>query len=502
MSSASLGQDSGVTELAFLSGGGEMGERMRAFNWSSTSLGPAEDWPQCLKTTVSIILRSPVAIVLLWGEDGIMIYNNAYSLFARARHPQMLGMKVREAWPEVAGFNDNVLKVVLAGGTLSYKDKERTLYRNGRAEQVYTDLDYSPVLDAGGTPAGVIAIVVETTERISAERRARAERERLQQLFEQAPGFMAMLGGREHVFELANPAYMQIVGHRDILGKSVREAFPEVEGQGYFELLDQVFETGEAYQGSAMKVKLQRVPDTEVEERYVDFVFQPILGGGEVTGIFVEGYDVTERVRGDAHLRLLMDELNHRLKNTLATVHAIVAQTLKGPGSLDEAREALSGRIMALSRAQDVLTSKNWYGATLAQVIEMAVAAHAGGERSRFHIRGPHVELGTRAALALSLALHELATNAAKYGALTTDKGQVGIEWAIENNPEPVLKLQWQESEGPPVVPPSRKGFGSHLMERGLAMEFDAEIRVDYAPSGLVFRFAAALASLNEDAGT
>jgi two-component sensor histidine kinase len=352
-----------------------MGERTRAFDWSSTSLGSAEEWPQSLRTTVGIVLRSPVAMALLWGEDGIMIYNDAYSVFARARHPQLLAMKVREAWPEAAGFNDNVMKVGLAGGTLSYKDQELTLYRNGAPEPVWMNLDYSPVLDEGGKPAGVIAIVVETTERVSAERRVQAERERLQQLFKQAPGFMAMLSGREHVFELANPAYMQIVGHRDILGKSVREAFPEVAGQGFFELLDQVFETGEAYQGSAMKVGLQRVPNTAVEERYVDFVYQPIIGRkGDITGIFVEGYDVTERVRADAHLRLLMDELNHRLKNTLTTMQAIVARTLRGPGSLDEAREALSGRIMALSRAQDVLTNEKWYGASLAKVVEVSVA--------------------------------------------------------------------------------------------------------------------------------
>ena len=115
-------------------------------------------------------MGSPVPIVLLWGPDGIMIYNDAYSVFAGGRHPKLLGSKVREGWPEVADFNDNVMKTGLAGGTLAYKDQELVLNRHGRPEQVWMNLDYSPVLDEAGVPAGVIAIVVETTERVMAER--------------------------------------------------------------------------------------------------------------------------------------------------------------------------------------------------------------------------------------------------------------------------------------------------------------------------------------------
>jgi signal transduction histidine kinase len=120
---------------------------------------------------VGLLIHSPVPIVMLWGEPGYMIYNDAYSVFAGARHPSLLGMRVRDAWPEVADFNDNVMKVGLAGGTLAYRDQELTLYRNGRPEQVWLNLDYSPVIDDSGEPAGVIAIVVENTERVLADRR-------------------------------------------------------------------------------------------------------------------------------------------------------------------------------------------------------------------------------------------------------------------------------------------------------------------------------------------
>lgn len=142
-----------------------MASVIRSFDWSSTALGSIERWPQSLKAITGFLVRSRVPIVLLWGSDGTMIYNDAYSVFAGGRHPQLLGSKVREGWPEVANFNDNVMKVGLAGGTLAYKDQELTLYRNGKPEQVWMNLDYSPVFDERGKPGGVIAIVIETTDR-------------------------------------------------------------------------------------------------------------------------------------------------------------------------------------------------------------------------------------------------------------------------------------------------------------------------------------------------
>ena len=165
---------------------GEMAERVRAFNWAGTPLGPIAGWPQSLKTAVGMVLLSPVPIVMLWGEDGIMIYNDAYSVFAGGRHPELLGSKVREGWPEVADFNDNVMKVGLGGGTLAYRDQELTLYRTGKPEQVWMNLDYSPILDESGKPAGVMAIVVETTERVRTDAELRRSEEKLRLATENA----------------------------------------------------------------------------------------------------------------------------------------------------------------------------------------------------------------------------------------------------------------------------------------------------------------------------
>ena len=156
--------------LEFLAGGGACARLLATRDWATTPLGPIEHWPQSLRTATAILLRSPVPIVMLWGEDGFMLYNDAYSGFAGGRHPELLGSKVREGWPEVADFNDHVMKVGLAGGTLHYRDQELTLHRHGRPEQVWMNLDYSPVLDERGKAAGVICLLAETTERVAAER--------------------------------------------------------------------------------------------------------------------------------------------------------------------------------------------------------------------------------------------------------------------------------------------------------------------------------------------
>lgn len=157
---------------AFLKGGGDCAELISRKDWARTPLGSLDGWSDCLKTATALLLRSPVPIVMLWGEEGVMLYNDAYSGFAGGRHPALLGSNVREGWPEVADFNDNVMKVGLAGDTLHYRDQELTLYRNGQPEQVWMDLDYSPVIDEAGEAAGVICILAETTERVAAERRS------------------------------------------------------------------------------------------------------------------------------------------------------------------------------------------------------------------------------------------------------------------------------------------------------------------------------------------
>jgi PAS domain S-box-containing protein len=315
-----------------------MAARIAAFDWSA-SLGSVASWPQSLKTVTAFMMHSPVPIVLLWGTDGIMIYNDAYSVFAGERHPQLLGSKVREGWPEVAEFNDNVMKVGLAGRTLSYRDQELTLRRRGKLEPGWMNLDYSPVIDESGKPGGVIAIVVETTERVLAERNVIAERERLAQMFHDAPSFMAQLDGPNHVFAFSNDAYQQLIGHRDVIGKPIRAALPEIDGQGFFELLDQLYASGESFHGNATRVSLRRSAGAPPEERYLDFVYQPVRDrAGQVTGIFVVGYDVTESLRTVAR-KAALAELGDALRDN------------DDPAMLAYCAAEILGRELGVSRA-------------------------------------------------------------------------------------------------------------------------------------------------------
>ncbi len=449
----------------------------------------------------------------------------------------------------------------------------------------------------------------ETVDRLN--RQLATESGRLRHLFEQAPGFMCVLRGPDHVFELTNGAYLKLVGQRDLIGKQVREAFPEVEGQNFFEMLDSVFATGEPVEGRSRPIQLQR--NGRQEQRYLDFIYQPIADEqGVVTGIFVEGYDVTDRVVGQTELAereaefraladnmsqlawmtdaeglaywfnkrwldytgtiladmtgwgwriaihpdhadqvlakiklsfmsgdpwedtfpvrskdgdyrwflsralpirgpdgriirwfgtntditdrlkadeqrvLLINELNHRVKNTLATVQSLAMQTLRNTERSADARELFESRLTALSRAHDVLTVESWEGAELRRVANRALEPFTSND-GRVSIEGPDVWLTPKQALALSMTLHELATNATKYGALSNDAGTVRVSWVVATvDGSGELELTWTEQGGPPVSPPTRKGFGTRLIQRNLAHDLGGDATIDYRPQGVV----------------
>lgn len=202
--------------------------------------------------------------------------------------------------------------------------------------------------------------------------------------------------------------------------------------------------------------------------------------------------DITDRKRAELHLRLLVNELNHRVKNSLATIQAIAAQSFNASRSLAQAQEAFSSRIVALAEAHDLLTRENWEGAELHDLTSRLVLLHGGA--ARFELIGPAIRLSPRTALSLSMALHELATNAVKYGALSTPEGRVTIRWDLAPGPGAErLDLTWTESGGPPVTPPSRRGFGSRLIERGLAAELSGEASIRFEPDGVVCHIRALL---------
>jgi PAS domain S-box-containing protein len=244
-----------------------------------------------------------------------------------------------------------------------------------------------------------------------------------------------------------------------------------------------------------------RTPSGEV--RWVQIRGQPSYrADGTPLSLAGVSLDITERKRAEEHRALLARELDHRVKNTLATLQSIANQTLRNAGSLEEAQASLNARIQSLSAAHDVLTREAWEGATLAEVVEAALAAFRGGGGRRFRISGPDVRLPPRIALAVSMALHELATNASKYGALSNESGHVRFDWDIvDGTRTDRLWMRWEEFGGPPVTAPSRTGFGSRLIERALAAELGGTTELDYRPRGVVFTAEAPLPQLGGDDG-
>jgi len=204
---------------------------------------------------------------------------------------------------------------------------------------------------------------------------------------------------------------------------------------------------------------------------------------GRLIGFLNIVRDRTERRAADEKQGLLINELNHRVKNTLATVQSIVAQTLRSASSVAQGRLDLDERLLALSRAHDVLTRESWEGAELSEIVDLAVSPYASAEADRISIEGPSVRLSPRGALAIAMALQELATNAAKYGALSTPLGRLGIHWTREGHD---VALRWEERDGPAVAPPLRRGFGSRLIERSLSAELGGKAAIEFAATGVI----------------
>lgn len=451
----------------------------------------------------------PGALVLLDREFRIVEMSEAYLQVTHRKRPDLVGRSILDAFPETPerlnmlrtsiarardeGVVDHLALIAYEietpeGRELRYWSATHTPVRDGtgfvkfvlQQTQDVTELEQLRAAvrsSAGGNGDSLGSDVLRRAAVVQTLNTSlSAESAQLRQLFMEAPSFMAVLRGPEHVFEMANEAYQTLVGRRDIIGKSISDALPEVMTQGFVGLLDEVRRSGKAYVGTDSPVTLVRHGREELV--YLNFVYQPIRDAdGGVSGVFVEGFDVTERVRAEAQQRLLLDELNHRVKNTLATVQAIALQTMKN-GAPDSAA-LFQARLASLARTHATLTRDHWTGADLTELLESELSAFADG---RARLDGPHVHLSPREALALGLVLHELATNATKYGALSAPGGRVDVHWSQAGER---LEIVWRELGGPPVAPPGRTGFGGRLIKRTIEDEMKGDTRMEFEPEGL-----------------
>jgi two-component sensor histidine kinase len=242
-----------------------------------------------------------------------------------------------------------------------------------------------------------------------------------------------------------------------------------------------VYRSGEAHIGRRVPLTLE-AEDGASRSVFLDFIYQPIIdAGGQVSGIFVEGMDVTDHMHAEDRLQMLNDELKHRVKNTITVVSAIAGQTLRGADQRAELK-TFNARLTAFGRAHDILTANSRARVSIGEVVHDALVPHRS-ENARFQVAGPALMLESQQALSLSLAIHELATNAFKYGALSDPEGHVDIAWDVDGE---TFRFVWQERGGPPVVPPARKGFGSQLLQRVLAADFAGKVDLRFEPAGVV----------------
>ena len=330
----------------------------------------------------------------------------------------------------------------------------------------------------------------DVTERWRHERLLHENAEHLGAIFGQATAGLAEtdLEGR---FLRVNDRFCAIVGRSndELLRLTMQEVTHPDDLPRNVPLFQRLVETGEAF---------------EIEKRYLRPDGSMVWVGNSVSAlrdpagtpvaIIAVTIDITARKRADERQRLLINELNHRVKNTLATVQSIAAQSFRDTAR--EAQRSFESRLIALSRAHDVLTRETWSGAELHRIVEEVLEPLERPGAPRFSVSGPKLLLLPQTALALAMALHELATNATKYGALSSESGGVAISWSVSDEP-PRLLLRWREQGGPPVTAPSRRGFGSRLIEQGLPRELDGAVRLTYAPDGLRCEIEAPLAPLD-----
>ena len=300
--------DPGIN-LEFLAGGGAMGERIRAYPWAQTPLGEPRLWPRGLRTAVRVLLTTQHPMFIFWGLEHTCLYNDAYSRsLGPEKHPSILGAPGRESWEEIWPIiGPQIEQVMRDEGATWHENQLVPIIRHGALQDVYWTYGYSPI-DEPEFPhgvGGVLVVCTETTEQVLAKQRLSAERERFVQLFDQAPTFLAVLRGPDHVIELANPDYLRLVGHRAVVGRKVAEALPDAVEQGYLKILDEVYRTGKPFSANGARYAVQVSPEGPVDERYVDFVYQPITDrDGSISGILVQGVDVTSRALADRALAL------------------------------------------------------------------------------------------------------------------------------------------------------------------------------------------------------
>ena len=459
----------------------------------------------------------PTPMMVMAADLTILDVNAAYVEVVGHDRGILVGRNVFEAFPSsgeaLRTLNESLSRVMRTGKpdflpVLLYP----TSKADGVMEERFWSVSHLPVCDRDGNVTSILQNTQDVTEvqrqklasdlddsrmlgKTVLERAKRiqalnvsllAESAQLRNMFMSAPSFMCVLRGDDYKFELVNNAFVALVGDRDLLGRPFRQAIPESNGQLYVELLDKVFRSGEAFVGKQMRVEFERHSGHALDEVFINFVFQPIFDDdGRVMGIFIDGNDVTDHVRAERSQALLVRELHHRVRNTLATVQGVMNSTARTAETIEDYQWAFSGRISSLARTHSLLTEEIQQFVSFPHLLRQEVGIYADGVTDRVVLEGPDVELPSQLAVPLGMTIHELTTNAFKHGALSSPRGRVTVTWTVlPAKDKRVLTCHWIEAEGPPVSPPSKQGFGSMILTRVLSQQIGAKVSANYAPAG------------------
>jgi PAS domain S-box-containing protein len=469
-----------------------MAALIRDKDWSTTPLGSADLWPPSLTLVVKLLLASGFPMAVRWGADFVMIYNDGYRPFLGDKHPVALGLPFREVWPEVQAELAPLHASILSGerSALFAEDLSLKIQRQGAQwEDAHFTVSYSPIPDASA-PAGVGGILitaVETTNRVLMEEALRRSEERYRSAM-----FLGKIGSWE----------VDLV-------KGIRQWTPEAMALFGIKLSD-----GQGQVGGPSDEFLQAM---HPEDRYLLARYHALANaqdsfpaeyriqkGGEIRWLAGHGRvldrqpngkahriinvatDITERKAAEAHQRFLLQELSHRSKNLLTIVQSIADQSLRKSRDREDFQSRFNGRLQSLAASNDLLARGDGRGSSLRELVEFQLAPFLDLPSAQLEINGPEVDLAADASQAIGLALHELATNAVKHGALSSPQGRLDISWMVDQAPGGGgLRLDWREHGGPPVTAPSHKGFGHVVIKRMIEQAVQGTVELTFAPQGL-----------------
>ncbi len=470
-----------------------MSALIRAKDWSKTSLGHPDCWPPSLTLVVNLLLASGFPMAVRWGPDFIMIYNDGYRPILGDKHPRALGLPFREVWPEVQTQLAPLHESILSGERSAFFEEDfllRIQRYGSRWEEAYFTISYSPIPDASAPSGvgGVLITAVETTNRVLMEGALRKSEERYRSAMH-----LGRIGSWEIDFVRGIRTWTregmalfgidlpdgrgQVGGHSDEFRQAMHPEDRPLLGE-YHALMD----TQNSFPAEYRILKSDGQICWLAGYGHV-LDRQP---NGKAHRVINVATDITERKAAETHQRFLLQELSHRSKNLLTLVQSIADQSFRKSKDQKDFQSRLSGRLGGLAASNALLARGDWRGSSLRELIEFQLAPFIDLSSSQLEIQGPEVNLAADTSQAIGLALHELATNAVKHGALSSSRGRLYISWTVDQLPNAGgLKLDWRERDGPLVTAPKQKGFGHVVIKSMIEQAVRGKVELNFAKEGL-----------------